>query len=43
MLRETPQSAAALATMLGVLIEAAVMLLVVAVVNRSQHWYEAKA
>jgi ACR3 family arsenite transporter len=37
------QSGAALATVVGVLIEVPVMLLVVAVVNRSQHWYEAKA
>jgi ACR3 family arsenite transporter len=36
------QSGAALATVVGVLIEVPVMLLVVAVVNRSQHWYEAK-
>jgi ACR3 family arsenite transporter len=43
MLRETPQSGAALATMVGVLIEVAVMLLVVAVVNRPQRRYEAKA
>jgi len=35
-------SGAALATVVGVLIEVPVMLLVVAVVNRSQHWYEAK-
>ena len=37
------QSGAALATVVGVLIEVPVMLLVVTVVNRSQHWYEAKA
>ncbi|WP_265923052.1 ACR3 family arsenite efflux transporter [Cupriavidus nantongensis] len=37
------QSGAALATVVGVLIEVPVMLLVVAVVNRSQHWYEAGA
>jgi len=37
------QSGAALATVVGVLIEVPVMLLVVAVVNRSQHWYETKA
>lgn len=37
------QSGAALATVVGVLIEVPVMLLVVAVVNRSRHWYEAKA
>jgi ACR3 family arsenite transporter len=37
------QSGAALATVVGVLIEVPVMLLVVAVVNRSQHWYEARA
>jgi len=37
------QSGAALATVVGVLIEVPVMLLVVAVVKRSQHWYEAKA
>jgi len=37
------QSGAALATVVGVLIEVPVMLLVVGVVNRSQHWYEAKA
>ncbi|SMP43072.1 arsenical-resistance protein [Noviherbaspirillum suwonense] len=36
------QSSAALATVVGVLIEVPVMLLVVAIVNRSQHWYEAK-
>jgi arsenite transporter len=36
------QSGAALATVVGVLIEVPVMLLVVAIVNRSQHWYEAK-
>ncbi|MFM0595206.1 ACR3 family arsenite efflux transporter [Paraburkholderia dilworthii] len=35
------QSGAALATVVGVLIEVPVMLLVVAVVNRSQRWYEA--
>ena len=34
------QSGAALATVVGVLIEVPVMLLVVAVVNRSQGWYE---
>jgi ACR3 family arsenite transporter len=34
------QSGAALATVVGVLIEVPVMLLVVGVVNRSQHWYE---
>jgi len=33
------QSGAALATVVGVLIEVPVMLLVVGVVNRSQHWY----
>jgi arsenite transporter len=37
------QSGAALATVVGVLIEVPVMLLVVAVVNRSRHWYETKA
>ncbi|KRB87633.1 ACR3 family arsenite efflux transporter [Noviherbaspirillum sp. Root189] len=37
------QSGAALATVVGVLIEVPVMLLVVDVVNRSQQWYEAKA
>jgi ACR3 family arsenite transporter len=37
------QSGAALATVVGVLIEVPVMLLVVAVVNRSQQWYEARA
>lgn len=37
------QSGAALATVVGVLIEVPVMLLVVGVVNRSQHWYEASA
>ena len=37
------QSGAALATVVGVLIEVPVMLLVVAIVNRSQRWYEAKA
>ncbi|WP_158906137.1 ACR3 family arsenite efflux transporter [Burkholderia sp. L27(2015)] len=36
-------SGAALATVVGVLIEVPVMLLVVAIVNRSQQWYEAKA
>ncbi len=36
------QSGAALATVVGVLIEVPVMLAVVAVVNRSQHWYENK-
>lgn len=36
------QSGAALATVVGVLIEVPVMLLVVGVVNRTQHWYEAK-
>jgi ACR3 family arsenite transporter len=36
------QSGAALATVVGVLIEVPVMLLVVGVVNRSQRWYEAK-
>lgn len=35
------QSGAALATVVGVLIEVPVMLLVVTVVNRSQRWYEA--
>ena len=35
------QSGAALATVVGVLIEVPVMLAVVAVVNRSQGWYEA--
>ncbi|ACR32959.1 ACR3 family arsenite efflux transporter [Burkholderia glumae] len=34
------QSGAALATVVGVLIEVPVMLLVVSVVNRSQRWYE---
>lgn len=37
------QSGAALATVVGVLIEVPVMLLVVSVVNRTQDWYEAKA
>ncbi len=37
------QSGAALATVVGVLIEVPVMLLVVGIVNRSQTWYEAKA
>ncbi|SOY57788.1 ACR3 family arsenite efflux transporter [Cupriavidus taiwanensis] len=37
------ESGAALATVVGVLIEVPVMLLVVAIVNRSQHWYEAGA
>lgn len=36
------QSGAALATVVGVLIEVPVMLLVVGVVNRSRHWYEAR-
>jgi arsenite transporter len=36
-------SGAALATVVGVLIEVPVMLLVVSIVNRSQHWYEVKA
>lgn len=35
-------SGAALATVVGVLIEVPVMLLVVAVVNRSKGWYEAR-
>ncbi|MBU3738176.1 MAG: ACR3 family arsenite efflux transporter [Rhodoferax sp.] len=35
-------SGAALATVVGVLIEVPVMLLVVSIVNRSQHWYERK-
>ncbi|MEA3083284.1 MAG: arsenite transporter [Paraburkholderia sp.] len=35
------QSGAALSTVVGVLIEVPVMLLVVGVVNQSQHWYEA--
>ena len=35
------QSGAALATVVGVLIEVPVMLSVVAIVNRSKHWYEA--
>jgi ACR3 family arsenite transporter len=34
------ESGAALATVVGVLIEVPVMLAVVAVVNRSQQWYE---
>lgn len=37
------QSGAALATVVGVLIEVPVMLSVVAIVNRSKHWYEAAA
>lgn len=37
------QSGAALATVVGVLIEVPVMLLVVAIVNRSRQWYEAGA
>ena len=36
-------SGAALATVVGVLIEVPVMLAVVGVVNRSRHWYEAGA
>ncbi|UVA77746.1 ACR3 family arsenite efflux transporter [Pandoraea commovens] len=36
------KSGAALATVVGVLIEVPVMLLVVSVVNRSQRWYESK-
>ncbi|WP_120969780.1 ACR3 family arsenite efflux transporter [Comamonas sp. lk] len=36
-------SGAALATVVGVLIEVPVMLVVVAVVNRSRHWYETAA
>ncbi len=36
------QSGAALATVVGVLIEVPVMLLVVRIVNRSRHWYESK-
>ncbi|WP_416223999.1 ACR3 family arsenite efflux transporter [Thiohalophilus sp.] len=36
------QSGAALATVVGVLIEVPVMLLVVNVVNRSRHWYESR-
>ena len=35
------ESGAALATVVGVLIEVPVMLLVVRVVNRSKGWYEA--
>lgn len=35
-------SGAALATVVGVLIEVPVMLVVVGIVNRSQHWYETK-
>ena len=35
------ESGAALATVVGVLIEVPIMLLVVGVVNRSQRWYEA--
>jgi arsenite transporter len=37
------QSGAALATVVGVLIEVPVMLSVVAIVNRSRRWYEARA
>ncbi|SHI23172.1 ACR3 family arsenite efflux transporter [Pollutimonas bauzanensis] len=37
------QSGAALATVVGVLIEVPIMLVVVRVVNRSKGWYEAKA
>ena len=37
------ESGAALATVVGVLIEVPVMLLVVRVVNASKGWYEAKA
>src|SRR3546814_9964151 len=37
------QSGAALATVVGVLVEVPVMLLVVSIVNRSRQWYEAKA
>ncbi|MDQ9170440.1 ACR3 family arsenite efflux transporter [Oxalobacteraceae bacterium R-40] len=37
------QSGAALATVVGVLIEVPVMLLVVGIVNRSQQWYEQEA
>ena len=37
------ESGAALATVVGVLIEVPVMLLVVRVVNRSKGWYEAGA
>ena len=37
------QSGAALATVVGVLIEVPVVLLVVGLVNRSRHWYEAGA
>ena len=37
------QSGAALATVVGVLIEVPVMLALVGIVNRSRHWYEAKA
>ncbi|TAL91370.1 MAG: ACR3 family arsenite efflux transporter [Candidimonas sp.] len=37
------QSGAALATVVGVLVEVPVMLLVVSIVSRSQQWYEAKA
>ncbi|MGD8578066.1 MAG: arsenical-resistance protein, partial [Lysobacterales bacterium] len=37
------QSGAALATVVGVLVEVPVMLSVVRIVNRSKSWYEAKA
>jgi len=37
------ESGAALATVVGVLIEVPVMLLVVRVVNRTRGWYDAKA
>lgn len=37
------ESGAALATVVGVLIEVPVMLLIVSLVNRSRHWYEAGA
>ncbi len=36
------ESGAALATVVGVLIEVPVMLLIVSLVNRSRHWYEAR-
>ncbi len=36
------ESGAALATVVGVLIEVPVMLVAVGVVNRSRHWYEAR-
>ncbi|WP_052653222.1 hypothetical protein [Pandoraea oxalativorans] len=38
--KQTLSSGAALATVVGVLVEVPLMLVVVRVVNRSKHWYE---